>query len=108
MLNNQHIPVLCSEGHCMLDSPKGVWQLTVFGTSHEVVAGLFGVLAVHLASLGVELGEHVAVEAVVVPHEAESRCAVWHGRELLLFHSLGFYVEVKDLISCGEEKILVR
>lgn len=88
----------------MLDSPKGARRLTVFGTSHEVVAGLFGVLAVHVASLGVEHGEHVAVEAVVVPHEAGGRRAVWHGRKLLLLHSLGFYVEVEDLMPCGDEK----
>lgn len=57
----------------------------------------------HLASLGVELGEHVAVEAVVMPHEAEGRCAVWHGFKLLLVHCLGFHVEVEDFIPCGEK-----
>lgn len=111
MLNNQHIPCPCSERHFILDSPKCARQLTEFVTSHEVVTGLFGVFAVHLASLGVELGEHVAVEAVVVLHVAEGRRAVWHGSELLLFHSLGFYVVVEDLIPCGEKKkylILVR
>lgn len=61
----------------------------------------------HLASLGVELGEHVAVEAVVVLHEAEGRRAVWHGCKLLLVHCLGFYVEVEDLIPCGENNYLI-
>lgn len=57
----------------------------------------------HLASLGVELGEQVAVEAVVVLHEAEGRCAVRHGFKLLLFHSLRLYVEVENLIPCREK-----
>lgn len=104
MLNNQHIPCPCSERHFILDSPKCARQLTVFAASRKVVTGLFGVFAVHLASLGVELGEHVAVEAVVVLIEAEGRRAVWHGCELLLFHSLGFYVVVEDFMPFGEKK----
>ena len=49
-----------------------VAAITELGASHEVVAGLFGVFAVHFTSLWIEFGEHVPVEAVVVLHEAES------------------------------------
>lgn len=107
MLDNQQISCPWSQRHFILDSPKSTRQLTKFGTSHEVVTGLFGVFAVHLASLGVKLGEHVAVEAVVVLHEAEGRRAVWHGFKLLLVHSLGFYVEVEDFVPCGEKDYLI-
>lgn len=56
----------------------------------------------HLTGLWVKLGEHVSVEAVVVFHEAESRCAVWHGLEFLLVYSLGSNVVVVDVISYRE------
>lgn len=75
------------------------FSLTKLGASHEVVAGLFGVFALHLAGLWVELAEHVSVEAVVVLHVAEGRCAVWHGLKLFLIYSLGFDVVVVDVMS---------
>lgn len=76
-------------------------SLTKFGTSHEVVAGLLGVFARHVAGHRVELGEHVSVEAVVVLHEAEGRRAVWHVVGLFPVHHLGLNSVVEDLVSCG-------
>lgn len=76
---------------------------TELGASHEVVAGLFGVFAVHFASLWIKFGEHVPVEAIVVFHEAESRCAVWHGLELFLLYSLAFKIVVVDFVPFEED-----
>lgn len=91
------------ETGCSLAPPQIFAVLTKLGASHEVVTCLFGVSAMHLAGLWVKLGEHVSVEAVVVLHEAESRCAVWHGREHLLFHSLGSDIEVEDFMFYREK-----
>lgn len=74
--------------------------LTELGASHEVVSGVFGVFAMHVPSFGVELGEHVSVEAVKVFHKAESRRAFWHVFELFLIYSLSSDVVVVDFISC--------
>lgn len=78
--------------------------LTELGTPHEVVSCLFGVFALHFPGFGVELGEHVTVEAVKVFHEAESRRAVWHVLELLLIYSLRSDIVVKDFVSCIQKK----
>lgn len=74
-------------------------SLTELGASHEVVASLFGVSAMHVAGLWVKLGEHVSMEAVVVLHKAKCRRAVRHGLELFLIYSLGFDIVVVDVIS---------
>ena len=74
-------------------------SLTELRASHEVVSCLFGVFAMHLASLWVKLGEHMSMEAVIVLHKAESRCAVWHGLELFLINCLGLDIEVVDVVS---------
>lgn len=78
--------------------------LTEIGTPHEVVSCLFGVFALHFPGFGVELGEHVTVEAVKVFHEAESRRAVWHVVELLLIYSLRSDIVVVDFISCIQKR----
>lgn len=78
--------------------------LTEIGASHEVVSCLLGVFAVHFPGFGVELGEHVTVEAVKVFHEAESRRAVWHVLELLLIHCLRPDIVVEDFFSCVRKK----
>lgn len=78
--------------------------LTELGASHEVVSGLFGVFAMHFPSFGVELGEHVSVEAVKVFHKAESGRAVWHAFELFLIYSLSSNVVVVDFISCIKKR----
>lgn len=44
------------------------------------------------------------VEAIVVLHEAESRCAVWHGLELFLFYSLAFKIVVVDFVPFRGKK----
>lgn len=80
-----------------------VTLLTKLGASHEVVTGLFGVSAMHLACLWVKLGELVSMEAVIVIHKAESRCAVWHGLELFLIYSLGSDIVVVDVVSLEED-----
>lgn len=68
--------------------------------SHEVTTGLLGVFAMDGASLLVELGELVSVEAVVVVIEAEGRCAVFHGLELdVVIDSLLHNVIVVDVVS---------
>lgn len=48
------------------------FSLTELGASHEVVTCLLGVFALHLTGLWVKLGEQMSVEAVIVPHKAES------------------------------------
>lgn len=58
----------------------------------------------HFASLWIKFGEHVPVEAIVVLHEAESRCAVWHGLELFLFYSLAFKIVVVDFVPFRGKK----
>lgn len=73
--------------------------LTELGASHEVVPSLFGVFAIRFPVSGVEFGEHVPMEAVIVFHEAESRRAVRYVLEHLLMHSLGFDIVVVDFIS---------
>lgn len=78
--------------------------LTELGASHEVVSGLFGVFALHFPSFGVELGEHVSMEAVKMFHKAESGRAVWHVFELFLIYSLSSDVVVVDFISCVKKK----
>lgn len=78
--------------------------LTELGASHEVVSGLFGVFAVHFPSFGVELGEHVSVEAVKMFHKAERGRAVWHVFELFLIYSLSSDVVVVDFISCIKKR----
>lgn len=78
--------------------------LTEIGASHEVVSCLFGVFAVHFPGFGVELGEHVTMEAVKVFHEAESRRAVWHVLELFLIYSLRSDIVVVDFISCIQKR----
>lgn len=78
--------------------------LTELGASHKVVSCLLGVFAVHVPSFGVELGEHVTVEAVKVFHKAESGCAVWHVLELFLIHSLCSDIVVEDFFSCVKKK----
>lgn len=79
-------------------------KLTEIGASHEVVSCLFGVFAVHFPSFGVELGEHVTVETVIVFHKAESRRAVWHVLELLLIDSLRSDIVVVDFFSCIQKR----
>lgn len=74
------------------------FSLTELGASHEVVTCLLGVSAVHFAGLWIKFGEHVSVEAVIVLHEAEGRCAVWHGLELFLVYSLGSDIVVVDVV----------
>ena len=76
------------------------FSLTKVRASHEVVACLFGVFAVHLTGPWIKLGEHVPMEAVIVLHKAESRCAVRHGLKLFLFDSFGSDVEVVDVVFC--------
>ena len=76
-----------------------MFSLTELGASHEVVSCLFGVFAMHFASLWVKLGEHMSMEAVIVLHKAESRCAVWHGLELSLIHCLGLDIKVVYVVS---------
>lgn len=78
--------------------------LTEIGASHEVVSCLFGVFAVHFPGFGVELGEHVTMEAVKVLHEAESRRAVWHVLELFLIYSLRSHIVAVDFISCIQKR----
>lgn len=84
------------------------FSLTELGASHEVVACLFGVFAVHRAGLWVKLGELVSVEAVIVLHKAEGRCAVWHGLEHFLVYSLGFDVVVVDVMTYRKSNDSVR
>lgn len=82
-------------------------SLTELGAPHEVGARWFGVSAVHLSGLGVELGKHASVEAVVVLHEAEGRRAVGHGLELFLLYSLGSDVVVVDVVSFRKQHMLL-
>lgn len=81
-------------------------SLTKLGASHEVVACLFGVSAMYLTGFWVELGEHVSMEAIMMLHKAESRCAVWHRSKLFLIDSLGLGVVVVDVVSLRENKVV--
>ena len=73
--------------------------LTKVGALHEVVAHVFGVGTHHGAADGVELGELVPVETVVVVLPAQGRSAVRHVAPVARLHLLGLGVVVVDLTA---------
>ena len=73
--------------------------LTKVGALHEVVARVFGIGAGHAAGDGVELGELVAVETVVVVLPAQGRGAVGHVGPVAGLHLLGLGFVVEDLTA---------
>lgn len=80
-----------------------VAELTKVGASHEVVAGVLGVVAAHLPGHRVEPGEVGSMEAVVVLHPAQGRGAGGEVLPRLGLHCLCANVKDVDLFSCWRE-----
>lgn len=74
--------------------------LTEVGAGHEIVAGVFGVCAVHMSSYRMESGEVVSMETVVVLQPAEDRGADGQLRPRLGLHCLCADVVNVDIVSC--------
>lgn len=74
------------------------------GTTHEIFTGLLWIFSMDLPSVGVKLGEIMAMETIVVSCIAEGSGAVGHGLEFFLMDRLGVDVKVVDFMTWGKEK----
>lgn len=77
-------------------------NLTKVGTSHEVIPGVFWIGPVHLSSYGVEPGEVVSMETVVVFQPAKSGGAGRQVGPCLGLHRLCAQIIHVNILSCGE------
>lgn len=75
------------------------------GTTHEVFTGLLWIFSMNLTGIGVELGEVMAMETVIVSRIAEGSRAVGHGLEFFLMDRLGVDVKVEDFMTWGKTKM---
>lgn len=71
------------------------------GTTHEVFTGLLWIFSINFPSIGVELGEIMAMETIIVSHIAEGSRAVGHAFEFFLMDLLCVKVKVVDFMTWG-------
>lgn len=69
------------------------------GTTHEVFTGLLWIFSMNLPGVGVELGEIMAMETVIVSCIAEGSRAVGHAFKFFLMDLLGVDIKVVDFMT---------